>query len=293
MRVLVTGATGYIGSVVAERLAEAGHAVVGLARSDDAARILRDRGLESARGDLESPDSLVEPSRDADAVVHVAATGGDEWAEADEGSVRVILSALEGTNKPFVYTSGIWVLGDTGDAQADEEYSGQPLEMVRWRLGVEEQVLDAAERDVRATVVRPGIVYGRGGGMLAMLVAEAGGGAVRVVGDGRQLWPVVHVEDLADLYLRLLDADPGGVYHGVAGPSYTLRDLALGAVLATGGRAEVVEWPVPEARREIGPFADAQALSQRVSAARAREDLGWEPRGATPFEELVLGSYRE
>lgn len=292
MKVFMTGATGYIGAVVSERLARGAHEVVGLARSDEAEESLRERGLSVARGELESPDSLVEPCKNADAVIHLAATGDEDWGKVDEGAVGAILATLEGTDKTFVYTSGIWVVGDTGDALADEEFEGEPLEMVAWRLDTEEKVLGAGDRDVRTTVVRPGVVYGRGGGILAMLVDEARReGRVRVVEDGRQLWPLVHVEDLAELYLRLLGAEPRTLFHGAAGPSYMLRDLALGAGLAVEGDVEVVEWPLQEARQELGPFADAQALSQRVSSARARNELGWEPRGPTPLEELVRGSY--
>lgn len=292
MRVFVTGATGYIGSAVVGALAAADHEVVGLARSDESEEELRDRGADVARGDLSNPESLVGPCRGADAVIHLAATGGDDWQQLDEGAVKGILSALEGTDKPFVYTSGIWVLGDTGDQLADEDFEGEPLEMVAWRLGVEESVLGGADRDVRAVVVRPGIVYGRGGGMLATMVGQAEReGRIRVVGDGRQLWPVVHVDDLADLYVLLLGADRGSLYNAAVGPSYTLRDLALGAGLAVGGNVDVVEWPLDEARQELGSFADAQALSQRVSGARARAELDWTPSGPTPLEELVRGSY--
>lgn len=292
MRVFVTGATGYIGSVVAEKLSEAGHDVTGLARSDESAEDLRSRGFAVAHGDLKDPGTLMEPTREADAVIHLAATGGDDWKAVDEGAVDAILSTLEGTGKPFVYTSGIWVMGDTGEVLADEDFEGEALEMVAWRLEVETSVRDAADRDVRTVVVRPGIVYGRGGGILAMLVDEARrDGRVRVVGDGRQVWPVVHLDDLADLYVRMLGAERGALYNAVEGPSYATRDLALGAGLAAGGDVEVVDWPLGEARQELGPFADARALSQRVTGARAREELGWAPSGPTPLEELVRGLY--
>lgn len=293
MRVFVTGATGYIGSVVVEKLSGSGHDVVALARSDESEEDLRTRGIEVARGDLRDAESLVDPCRAADAVIHLAATGGDDWRTVDEGAVDRILSTLEGTNKPLVYTSGIWVMGDTGDVLADEEFQGEPLEMVAWRLEVEASVRGAADRDVRAAVVRPGIVYGRGGGILAMMVDEARrDGRVRVVGDGRQVWPVVHVDALAELYVRMLQAERGALYNAATGPSYAERDLALGAGLAVGGGVEVVEWPLEEARQEMGAFADARALSQRVSGARARDELGWAPSGPTPLEELVRGSYR-
>lgn len=295
MKVFVTGATGYIGAAVAEALAEKGHGVAGLARSDGSARTLEDAGHAAVRGDLRSPESLVEPARNADAVIHVAHTGDEDAGAVDRDAVDTLLDAVEGTAKPFVYTSGCWVLGDTGEEVADEEHERDPVDLVRWRGELEPRVLDASGRDIAAVVVRPAIVYGRGGGIPAMLVEEASRrGSVRVVGDGLQEWPMVHVDDLADLYVRALEAaESGTLYNAASGPSYRARDVAVAAALAAGTDAAVEEWPLEDARREMGGFAVALALSQRLSGRKAREELGWSPEAPTLIEELLTGSYRE
>src|SRR5205823_8943417 len=120
----------------------------------------------------------------------------------DTEAVTAMLDALKGSGKPFVYTSGVWVLGNTGYQTVDESAALNPPRIVAWRPAAEQRVLDAAKQGVRGIVIRPAIVYGRGGGIPAMLVQAANqSGAAWYVGDGQNRWPVVHVEDLADLYL--------------------------------------------------------------------------------------------
>lgn len=292
MKVFVTGATGYIGSSVAEALAGAGHDVVGLARSDDSAADLEEAGHGVVRGDLASPDSLTDPARAADAVIHAGHTGGEDAAEVDRQAVEAMIHAVEGTAKPFVYTSGCWVLGDTGEEVAAEDHQRDPVDLVRWREKLEPRVLDAAGQDIRSAVIRPAMVYGRGGGIPGMLLDEAAReGVVRVVEDGLQEWPMVHVDDLADLYVRVLDAPKGTLYNAASGPSYRARDVAMAAGLAAGTDGRYRPWPLSEAREELGGFAVALALSQRMTARKARDELGWVPEGPTLMEELLRGSY--
>jgi nucleoside-diphosphate-sugar epimerase len=128
-----------------------------------------------------------------------------------------------------------------------------------------------------------------------MLVDEARKrGAVRVVGDGQQEWPAIHVEDLAGLYVRALDATPGSLVHGVTGTSYRVSDIATAASIAGGAAGRTEPWPLEEARRELGGFADALALHQRISGARTRWTFGgWTPRGPSLVQDLLVGSYAE
>src|SRR5687767_5620752 len=143
MRVFVTGATGYVGTAVAEALRAAGHEVAGLARSDDAAARLEAAGCAALRGSLADADVLARGAREADTVIHLAATGGADQAEVDTSAVRALLDALAGSGKPFLYTSGIWVLGPTGDAVADEDAPANAAALVAWRPAVERAVVDA------------------------------------------------------------------------------------------------------------------------------------------------------
>lgn len=290
MRVFMTGASGYIGSVVAERLRSRDHEVVGLARSEESARAIEEAGHGAVRGDLTDLGVLGEAARDADGVIHLAATGGPDQADVDRQAVGALLEALEGTEKPLLYTSGIWVLGATGDEPADEEAPTDPIAIVAWRPAVEEAVLAAR---LRGVVLRPAIVHGRGGGIPALLVGWGRKrGAVPFVGDGAQRWPFVHVDDLADLYaLALEQAPPANLLHASAGPSHTMREVAEAASHAAGRPGEVEPWPLEEAHRTLGGFADALALDQQISAERARSLLGWQPGGISVLDDLRSGSY--
>jgi uncharacterized protein (TIGR02246 family) len=289
MKILLLGATGYVGSAIAEGLVQHGHTVVELGRATDRPA----RGHERRTGDLLDPGSLARAvTPDIDAVVHAATPTGD--AATDAAAVSALLAPLRGTGRALIYTSGVWVLGATGPVPAGEDAATNPLPIVGYRPQIEQQVLAAAGDGVRATVIRPGIVHGRGGGIPALLVdlARKHGAPVFVAADEQPVqWPMVHVDDLAELYAVVLDRAPAGtLWHGVAEPAVPVRDLARAAGRAAGVLAAPRALPVTEARQALGEaFADALALDQRVAGGAARERLGWQPRRAGAVEDLVTG----
>ncbi|MCY1080996.1 NAD-dependent epimerase/dehydratase family protein [Archangium lansingense] len=288
MKILVTGATGYIGSAVAEALARAGHQVQGLARSDGAEHTLRSHGIHPVRGDLSDTAALAALVQGVDAVIW-AATANSE--EVDAPAVAAMLERMAGTGKAFLYTSGIWVHGDTEGVVADETRPLNAAKLVAWRPAVERRVLSTP--GIRGIVLRPGLVYGRAGSIPAMLVSSAReGDAARFVGTGENHWPVVFIEDLAELYLRAIEQAPAGtVLLAVQGPSVKLKDIATAASQGAGKGGKTVSWPLEEARKQLGGFADALALDQQFSARRAEQLLGWVPKGPGILEELSRGSY--
>ncbi|BAC88423.1 NAD-dependent epimerase/dehydratase family protein [Gloeobacter violaceus] len=288
MEIFLTGATGYIGGAVARELLGRGHRVVGLVRNEDSARKLpEDPRLLPLVADLADTAALAQAAREVDAVVHAGATGGSDGAEVDRRATFALLEALRGTAKPFLYTSGVWIMGNTGGQVLDEAAPLDPTPLIAWRAELEAKLL--AESGVRAVVVRPAVVYGRGGGLVGGLVDSGReAGVVRYVGDGENRWPLVHVDDLARLYAAAIESGLSNtVFIAAAGPSLRLKDIALAASRAAGIPGRVESWPLEAARQTLGAFADALALDQQVTAAKATRLLGWQSQAPSLPDELA------
>lgn len=287
MRVLVTGATGLIGGAVARRLAAA-HDVVGLARSEASAAKLTDMGYQAAYGDLEDEDSIASAVRSADAVVHAASPNDQNSAAYDEAATRAIINALRGTSKRFLYTSGCFLYGATGDTPATEDSPLHPLDMVRFRQALEKEILHAAADGVHGIILRPAWVYGNHAWTTMMMYGSAKEhGAARYVGNGQNRWTCVHVDDLADLYLLALEKAPAAsIFNGAHGAATPLIDIARAASDGAGTEGRVAAWPLEEARQALGGFADAIACDQLVSGKHAERALGWRPSRHSILDEL-------
>ncbi len=273
--IFVTGATGYLGAVACEKLIAAGYDVTGLARSPEAAAKLVDAGVRPVHGALGDAALLAAAARSADAVLHAAADWGPGFAASDRAAVEAMLDALTGSAKPFVYTSGTWVMGGTGGRLAGEMFplNGPPL--VAWRPAVERLVLDSAEKKVRGVVLRPAMVFGRGGGTAGKIAR----GELPVVGDGSNHWSFVNVDDLGDLYVLATERGRSGcVYLAADGPPVKTADLA-----AALGAAPPV--PLEQARERFGPVAECWALDQKIGSTRAFRELGWRPTRPTVLQE--------
>lgn len=283
MKVFLLGATGYIGNVVAERLQKKGHDVLGLARSPEAVEELRAQGIKPHGGDLRDPASLAEGARQADATANLAQPAFDlqgDFAQqmvalgrTVKEAVGAILEATHGTGKPLLFTGGTGAYGDTGAQVATEETPVAPLPFMQSLAEAEQSVLGG--KGVRGMVLRPGIVYGRGGGPVAFAVEAARrAGGVRVVGEGRNELSFVHVEDLADLYLLMLErGGVGTLLNGVAEPFVTQLELMRAVSRAAGYGGEVQIMPAEGAGAQL---QNIFSRTMRVSGARARQ-LGWNP----------------
>jgi nucleoside-diphosphate-sugar epimerase len=290
MRIILTGATGYIGSAVAARLRAGGHDVRGLARSDEAADALAAAGVTPVRGALGDADVLAAAARDADAVVHAGFDGTRQAVALDAGAVDAFLGALAGSGKALVYTSGTAVLGDTSAAVADEDAPAANPAMA-WRAEIERRVREA--EGVRGIVIRPALVYGRGdASVLRRMRDEARAeGTVSYPGDGANRWGTVHVDDLADLYALAVERAPAGALYHAAGPeALEMREIAALASRAAGAEGRTRALDREEAKRRLGFLAGMMAMDLRVSSARARDELGWTPQRPSLREEMARGS---
>jgi nucleoside-diphosphate-sugar epimerase len=279
MRIFLTGGTGYIGSAVLEALQRGGHEVTTLVRDPEKAERVSRRGGQGVIGDLMRPPSYAAAAEAADVIVHTGIDAPVRSAQVDRQALDTLLGAATrraatGRQAALVYTSGIWVLGDTR-GPADESAPLHPAPLVAWRPAHEQLVLEAP--GIRTAVVRPGIVYGGARGILGDMLKDAANGLVRVVGDGRNHWPCIYDRDLADLYLRLVNApDASGIFHVNDEADERVEDIVDALARHARVRPDVRHVPLEEARAKMGPYADALALDQIVRSPRARA-LGWAP----------------
>jgi nucleoside-diphosphate-sugar epimerase len=287
MRVFMTGATGYIGCHVARQLKASGHDVIGLARNESASEKLLRAGVHPVMGGLADSAVLQEMVRDADAVVHCGFDRGPHAVALEGEALDVMLDAIRNDHEAFIYTSGVWVYGGRGDAIVAEDAPLAPTPIVAWRPSHERRVLGAAAHHLRTIVIRPAIVYGDDGGLIAGMVEQGRRGPVQVVGDGANRWSCVRVDALAELYVLALErAERGAIYNATRGAAVPYLEIARAASRAGGGDGDVEHLALEDARAALGPFADALALDLQVSSERAARELGWEPHRPTILEEL-------
>lgn len=298
MKIFLTGGTGYVGRRVAAELSRAGHEVVTLVRTAEGRDRAREGGIDAVLGDLavpgdpnESP-TWIENAEAVDAIVHLAFDYGDPVG-TDAHAIDTLLAATEGREAQFVYTSGMWVLGDTGgETVAEDAPTDQPAAIVAWRVRHERRVLEAAAGPGGTAVIRLGHVYGRGGGPTARMFATAAKkGSAEYLGDGRNLWSNVHVDDVAKLYRLVVECRAGGVIHAVDGVPQVVSEMAAAASRAAGAGGETTGIPLERARERLGALADAFCLDQSLAAPAARA-LGWVPSRPS-FIEAADEAWRE
>jgi nucleoside-diphosphate-sugar epimerase len=294
MRVFLTGGTGYIGSAVLDALVRAGHHVTALVRDAERAARLEARGAIAVLGELGVPARFLAKAVELDAVVHTALPELPRGAALEKAFLDALLPALAAAGAPrtFVYTSSVWVLGPQ-PVPADETVAVAPVAYAAWRAGHEAQVLAAAGPTLKTVIIRPGIVYGSGRGIVSDMLRDALNGLVRVIGDGQNRWPCVYDRDLAELYVRVLGtAGASGVYHA-AGDDERVNDIAEAITQHVSPPADIRHVPLAEARAKLGPYAEGLALDQVVRSPRARA-LGWSPtmHGITGNAPRLFEEYR-
>ena len=285
MHVFLTGATGIVGSAVLDALIKGGHQVTALVRDPEKAERLAANGATPVIGELGTPKTYVNAVKAADAVVHAALGGAPRGIAVEKQGLETMLSAqtqagqADGRGRVFIYTSGVWVLGATTKA-ADESAPLDPPTHTEWRPAHEEIVLSAFSAALRTVVVRPGIVYGGGRGIVAELIKDALNGLIRVVGPGKNRWPCVYDHDLGELYVRILESpSAAGIIHATDEADEKVIDIVEAIAEHVPQRPDIRNMPMTEARKKLGTYADALALDQRVRSPKARA-LGWEPTQA-------------
>jgi nucleoside-diphosphate-sugar epimerase len=293
MRVFVTGATGFIGSAVVAELMDAGHQVVGLARSDQAAAALADAGAEPHRGNLEDLDSLRRGADATDGVIHCAFIHDfsqmQNAGRTDQRAIETLGAALEGSGRPLVITSGTALVGP---GRLVTENDAVPAG-ANHRAASEQTAIALASRGVRSSIVRPGAsVHGEGDhGFVPVLIGIARDkGLSGYIGDGSNRWPAVHRLDAALLYRLSLENPPAGaVLHAVADEGVPTREIA--EVIGRHLEVPVVSIDRDAAADHFGWLAAFFGLDAPASSALTRARMGWRPTHPGLIDDLEAGHY--
>jgi nucleoside-diphosphate-sugar epimerase len=292
--IFITGAGGYIGGSVADKLVKAGTRVRGLVRSQAKADLFAARGMEPVIGDLDDAELLMREAQQADGVVHAASS--DHAA-----SVQALIKGLAGSSKPFVHTSGSSIVGDdargshANEAIFDEDTPlvVQPLKQPRRNIDL--MVLGAAAQGVRSIVICPCLIYGLGKGLnphsvqIPFLAENARQlGVVQIVGAGQNVWSNVHIDDVVDLYVLALAKAPAAAFYFAANGeasfaqigSALAKRLGLETVKSLDPALAAQRWGVPRAYYSFGS-------NSRVRSVRARKELGWMPQHASVIDWIL------
>ncbi|SFV34642.1 Nucleoside-diphosphate-sugar epimerase [Devosia crocina] len=279
MRIFVTGATGYVGGAVVQKLVAQGHKIVGLARSEQSAKLMSAKGLDIYAGDISQPQDLPGILSTVDAVIHTAVGLPRGVTEADAVFAEALIDGLEGTGKPLIFTSGLGVYAGTTAHYVDESTQLSPaIPMQALRVRIENTVLAASKRGVRSLILRPGHVYGQatGGIFVRTLIASAKPtGIGSYIGDGTTPISVVHIEDIAEAFVAALELGQAGTVYNLVSETVFMRELAEAVSIAVGGAGNTQSLTVEQAQQLWGPIAALYGSSPIVSTLRAVSQLRW------------------
>jgi nucleoside-diphosphate-sugar epimerase len=293
MKIFMTGATGFIGSAVVKELIGAGHQVLGLARSDSGAKSLIAAGAEVHRGSLEDVESLRSGAAVSDAVIHTAFVHDfskfAENCEIDKHAIEALGSLLEGSERPFIVTSGTAGLAAPGQVATEDD--NVPPNFPFPRVS-EQMALALVPKGVKASVMRlPQVHDTTKQGLVTYLIAVAREkGVSAYVGEGRNRWSAAHVLDVARLYrLALEKYEVGAKYHAVAEEGVAMQDIA--EAIGRGLKVRVVSLSPEQAQAHFGWLSMFANNDLRASSAQTRRKLGWNPTGPGLIADLERLSY--
>ena len=294
MRILVTGASGWIGSASVKELITAGHHVLGMARNDDAAAKIKGLGAEVVRGSLDDPGSLRAAAAQAEGVVHLGYNHDFSQmgvaARTDRAAIDAFADVLQGTGGPLLIASGTLglAMGRVGTEQDMPGDGGHP------RIANAGYTLGLSKRGIRTMVVRfSPTVHGAGGdhgfvAVLARIAREKGVSAF--IGNGQNRWPAVHRLDAGKLVQLAVDkAPPGSVLHAVAEEGIATHDIA--AALGQFMNLPVASIPAEQAQAHFDWLGMFYGADVPASSAQTRALLGWAPTQPTLLEDIAAGHY--
>ena len=295
MRVFVTGATGFIGSAIVQELIEAGHQVLGLARSEASAKALTAAGAQVHRGDLNDLESLRIGASSADSVIHLGFIHDfsefDENCKIDKRAIEAMGEVLAATNRPLIVTGGLGGLSAPGQIATENDVPSPDFPFPR----VSEQTAMALlAKGVSSAVMRlPQVHNTVKQGLVTYLITVAREkGVSAYVGDGQARWAAAHVLGVGRLYrLALEKHESGARYHAAAEEGVRLRDIA--EAIGRGLKIPAVSISPEEAPAHFGWMSMFAAHGIMASSALTRKRLGWQPTGPRLIADLEQMRYFE
>ena len=322
MKILVTGATGFIGAAVARKLSQQGHIVLGLSRSEGAAARVEAAGLTPVHGDFADPGTLAEPVSQVDAIVSTASIGqvegtADGFAK-DREAVAVMTAALRDSGKPLIFTSGsaifgVFTKGEASPTKFEEDHPVPlpPLIFAPPEAEVPQPLIDGfggsmaprAETEmavlkatgIRGIVIRPGLIYGEGKGYdlpnLIALARKHSGAPYLGTGGVRQGF--IHIDDLVDLYMDALERGPAGSMLHAVTDEVALGDLAQAVSRLVGAQGRTESLSLIQMYARGGGRGVSLSVNKRLASDKTRKVLNWTPTRYDILEDVEHGSYKE
>jgi nucleoside-diphosphate-sugar epimerase len=293
MNIFITGASGYIGGSVALGMIKKGHNVTGLVRSKVRAKQIKALGILPIMGTLDDLDILTKAAQDADAVVNAADAEHRKSAET-------LIAALSKSRKTLIHTSGSSIVADLskgkGDATVyDEDTQFTALPGRANRVTINKLVLEAKEQGVRAIVIAPSLIYGRGSGVnpnsiqVPWLIDLANKHkCARHIGPGLNVWSNVHILDLVDLYVLALEKAPAGSFYYAENGSNTMGEVCKVIHEVKGFSGAPQAMTIDEASEiwGAGPANYTMGSNSLVHAKRARVELEWAPHQPSILDDM-------
>ena len=291
--VFVTGAAGYIGGSVAAKLVKAGYQVKGLTRSEAKVEGLKSLGIEPIVGSLADAELVTQCALQADVVVDAADSDNLQ-------AVKTIIAALSGSDKIFIHTSGSTTVADRANGEPSpaiftEATEFQADEHKLARVAIDNLVIESAKQGIRSAVICPCMIYGKGLGFKTesiqipkMIKQAIAGGVAKCIGRGQNIWSTVHIEDLADLYLTVIEKAPaGGLFLFAENGEVSFRQLADKIKEALELKSDVEEWPIEQAIAEWSFEGAVLAFgsNSRIRGVKSRE-LGWTPKHNSVLDDV-------
>ena len=299
MKIFLTGATGYVGAVVAEKLKGKGYKVSGLARNEIAEAKLRGKNIEAVRGELSDFDVLKTAASEADAIIHTAFSHNfDDYNDAvklDREVIKAFGEVLADSNRPLIVTSSSAVLGDTRNNEADEDYPFGETSSRKFRGEAERDAIQLSSKGIRSIILRlPLFVYGRAGSSFVPFVIDQAKkeNSANYVGSGEQRVSAVHIEDAADLYLLALETSTAKHLYNVSAETVSMKEMneAVAELLNVKTKSVSEE----KAREQFGKMFEFLSINNQLDATKAKRDLKWTPRDYhSILDEIENGSYRK